>query len=133
MPPILFNVVCYFFVYIPLSHVSVSDCDIFSNSLNYPLIPCDFCFSQFCLRVQHLYSFLFVCSHNSPGIRPVLFMCLSYSPPFLKNVHVACYFINHVYFSIRSIEFVGHSQHFVWGNECCSSKISLLTTNNPDK
>ena len=36
-------------------------------------------------------------------------------------------------FCIRSIEFVGNGQHFVWGNKCCASKISLLTTNNPDK
>merc|ERR1719420_539783 len=39
---------------------------------------------------------------------------------------------NIIFSTICSIEFVGHGQHFVWGNECCSSKISLLTTNNPE-
>ena len=81
-----------------------------------------------------LLSSLTLCSPHLIWISDNLSL-MSYSPPFLKEVNIA----EHDYrfepwsFCLRSIEFVGHCKDLVWSNECCTSNVSLLTTNDPEK
>lgn len=58
MPPKLLNEKGDLLVFRPLAHVAEADCEKFSSSMGYPIIPCDLCGSQDGLQRQQIKSML---------------------------------------------------------------------------
>lgn len=81
MPPKLVNEEGDLFLYRPLSFVAEADCEKFSKSLNYPIIPCDLCGSQDGLQRQQVKQILDGWEKNSPGRRQVMFRSLMNARP----------------------------------------------------
>ncbi len=81
MPPKLVNDEGDLFVYRPLAFVAEKDCEKFSNSMNYPIIPCDLCGSQDGLQRQQVKAILNGWEANSPGRRQVMFRSLMNARP----------------------------------------------------
>ncbi len=67
MPPKLLNEQGDLFVFRPLAHVAEEDCEKFSSSMGYPIIPCDLCGSQDGLQRQQIKAMLDQWETNSPG------------------------------------------------------------------
>ena len=65
------------FVYRPLAHVAEEDCEKFSSSMGYPIIPCDLCGSQDGLQRQQIKAMLNDWETTSPGRRQTMFRALS--------------------------------------------------------
>lgn len=81
MPPKLVNEEGDLFVYRPLAHVAEVDCEKFSNSMGYPIIPCDLCGSQDGLQRQQVKAMLDQWEKNSPGRRQKMFRALMNTRP----------------------------------------------------
>ncbi|WP_395002833.1 tRNA 2-thiocytidine(32) synthetase TtcA [Cypionkella sp.] len=83
MPPKLLNEDGDLFVYRPLAYVAEADCDNFSKSMNYPIIPCDLCGSQDGLQRAQVKKMLDDWEAKSPGRRNVMFRALTHVQPSL--------------------------------------------------
>jgi len=81
MPPKLLNEEGDLFVYRPLAHVAEADCEKFSNSMGYPIIPCDLCGSQDGLQRQQIKAMLDQWETNVPGRRQQMFGALANTRP----------------------------------------------------
>lgn len=81
MPPKLLNEGGDLFVYRPLAHVAEADCEKFSNSMGYPIIPCDLCGSQDGLQRQQIKAMLDQWETNVPGRRQQMFGALANTRP----------------------------------------------------
>ena len=81
MPPKLLNEEGDLFVYRPLAHVAEEDCEKFSTSMGYPIIPCDLCGSQDGLQRQQIKAMLNQWETNSPGRRQQMFGALANTRP----------------------------------------------------
>jgi tRNA 2-thiocytidine biosynthesis protein TtcA len=81
MPPKLLNEQGDLFVFRPLAHVAEADCEKFSSSMGYPIIPCDLCGSQDGLQRQQIKAMLDQWETNSPGRRQKMFTALSNTRP----------------------------------------------------
>ena len=81
MPPKLLNEEGDLFVYRPLAHVAEADCEKFSSSMGYPIIPCDLCGSQDGLQRQQIKAMLDQWESNNPGRRQQMFRALSNTRP----------------------------------------------------
>jgi tRNA 2-thiocytidine biosynthesis protein TtcA len=81
MPPKLLNEQGDLFVFRPLAHVAEEDCEKFSSSMGYPIIPCDLCGSQDGLQRQQIKAMLDQWETNSPGRRQKMFTALSNTRP----------------------------------------------------
>ena len=81
MPPKLVNDEGDLFLYRPLAHVSEEDCEKFSTSMGYPIIPCDLCGSQDGLQRQQIKGMLDQWETNSPGRRQKMFRALMNTRP----------------------------------------------------
>jgi len=77
MPAKLLNDEGDLYVYRPLAFVSEADCEKFSVSMNYPIIPCDLCGSQDGLQRQQVKQLLNQWESNAPGRRQVMFKALT--------------------------------------------------------
>ncbi len=69
------------FVYRPLAHVAEEDCEKFSSSMGYPIIPCDLCGSQDGLQRQQIKAMLDGWEKAMPGRRQTMFRALSNIQP----------------------------------------------------
>jgi tRNA 2-thiocytidine biosynthesis protein TtcA len=83
MPPKLLNEDGDLFVYRPLAYVAEADCDNFSKSMSYPIIPCDLCGSQDGLQRAQVKKMLDDWEAKSPGRRNVMFRALTHVQPSL--------------------------------------------------
>ncbi|MCF2872911.1 tRNA 2-thiocytidine(32) synthetase TtcA [Octadecabacter sp. G9-8] len=81
MPPKLLNEEGDLFVYRPLAHVTEADCEKFSTSMGYPIIPCDLCGSQDGLQRQQIKAMLDQWETNAPGRRQTMFRALMNTRP----------------------------------------------------
>jgi len=81
MPPKLVNDEGDLFVLRPLAHVAEADCDAFSRSMNYPIIPCDLCGSQDGLQRQVIKRMLDEWETRLPGRRQKIFSALMSARP----------------------------------------------------
>ena len=81
MPPKLVNEDGDMFLYRPLAHVAETDCEKFSSSMGYPIIPCDLCGSQDGLQRQQIKAMLDQWEANSPGRRNIMFKALMNARP----------------------------------------------------
>lgn len=81
MPPKLVNEDGDLFVYRPLAHVAEADCEKFSNSMSYPIIPCDLCGSQDGLQRQQVKAMLDRWEKAAPERRQKMFRALSNTRP----------------------------------------------------
>ena len=81
MPPKLLNEKGDLFVYRPLAYVSEEDCEKFSKSLEYPIIPCDLCGSQDGLQRQNIKEMLNIWESKHPGRKQKIFRALMNSNP----------------------------------------------------
>jgi len=81
MPPKLLNEEGDLFLYRPLANVAEADCAKFTESMNYPVIPCDLCGSQDGLQRQQVKALLDGWERNSPGRRQIMFRALSHARP----------------------------------------------------
>ena len=81
MPPKLVNEEGDLFVYRPLAHVAEVDCEKFSTSMGYPIIPCDLCGSQDGLQRQQIKAMLDQWEKNAPGRRQKMFRALMNTRP----------------------------------------------------
>jgi tRNA 2-thiocytidine biosynthesis protein TtcA len=81
MPPKLLNEQGDLFVFRPLAHVAEEDCEKFSSSMGYPIIPCDLCGSQDGLQRQQIKAMLDQWETNSPGRRQKMFTASSNTRP----------------------------------------------------
>lgn len=81
MPPKLINEEGDLFVYRPLAFVAENDCEKFTNSMGYPIIPCNLCGSQEGLQRVQIKRMLDQWEENSPGRRSVLFKALRTARP----------------------------------------------------
>lgn len=81
MPPKLVNEEGDLFVYRPLAHVAEVDCEKFSTSMGYPIIPCDLCGSQDGLQRQQVKAMLDQWETNAPGRRQKMFRALMNTRP----------------------------------------------------
>ena len=81
MPPKLLNEQGDLFVFRPLAHDAEEDCEKFSSSMGYPIIPCDLCGSQDGLQRQQIKAMLDQWETNSPGRRQKMFTALSKTRP----------------------------------------------------
>ena len=81
MPPKLLNEDGDLFVYRPLAHVAEVDCEKFSTSMGYPIIPCDLCGSQDGLQRQQVKAMLEGWEKTTPGRRQTMFRALMNTQP----------------------------------------------------
>ena len=81
MPPKLVNDEGDLFLYRPLAHVAEADCEKFSTSMGYPIIPCDLCGSQDGLQRQQIKAMLDQWETNAPGRRQAIFTSLMNTNP----------------------------------------------------
>ncbi|MDA9208119.1 tRNA 2-thiocytidine(32) synthetase TtcA [Octadecabacter sp.] len=81
MPPKLVNEEGDLFLYRPLAHVAEVDCEKFSSSMGYPIIPCDLCGSQDGLQRQQIKAMLDQWETNAPGRRQKMFRALTNTRP----------------------------------------------------
>lgn len=81
MPPKLLNEEGDLFLYRPLAHVPEVDCEKFSTSMGYPIIPCDLCGSQDGLQRQQIKAMLDQWELNAPGRRQKMFRSLMHTRP----------------------------------------------------
>jgi len=81
MPPKLVNEEGDLFLYRPLAHVAEIDCEKFSSSMGYPIIPCDLCGSQDGLQRQQVKAMLDQWEINTPGRRQNMFRALMNTRP----------------------------------------------------
>ena len=81
MPPKLVNEDGDLFVYRPLAHVAEADCEKFSSSMGYPIIPCDLCGSQDGLQRQQIKAMLDGWEKAAPGRRAKMFRALANARP----------------------------------------------------
>ncbi len=81
MPAKLVNDEGDLYVYRPLALVAEIDCEKFSKSMDYPIIPCDLCGSQDGLQRQQIKRMLDGWETNSPGRRNVIFKALTNGNP----------------------------------------------------
>lgn len=81
MPPKLLNEEGDLFLMRPLAHVAEVDCEKFSTSMGYPIIPCDLCGSQDGLQRQQIKAMLDQWEKNHPGRRNIMFNALMTTRP----------------------------------------------------
>ena len=81
MPPKLVNEEGDLFVYRPLAYVAETDCEKYSNSMGYPIIPCNLCGSQEGLQRLQIKAMLDSWEERSPGRRSVMFKALQTARP----------------------------------------------------
>jgi tRNA 2-thiocytidine biosynthesis protein TtcA len=81
MPPKLLNEEGDLFVYRPLAFVAEADCEKFSRSMGYPIIPCDLCGSQDGLQRQQVKGILDEWEARTPGRRQIMFRSLMNARP----------------------------------------------------
>ncbi len=72
MPPKLVNEDGDLYLYRPLAHVAEADCESFSTSMSYPIIPCDLCGSQEGLQRAQIKKQLDEWEARTPGRRNIM-------------------------------------------------------------
>ena len=64
-----------------MAHVAEQDCDDFAKAVNYPIIPCDLCGSQYGLQRQQVKAILDDWEASQPSRRQILFRALTNARP----------------------------------------------------
>ena len=64
-----------------MAHIAEQDCDDFAKAMNYLIIPCDLCGSQYWLKCQQMKAILDDWEASQPGRRQILFRALTDACP----------------------------------------------------